>query len=212
MDHELHGTGDHKRPVENRGGRPLFLQLLKRFGEAERHEEERDAEAHRSSLVVTHLDSIEVECTHRVRGNQAIQRQDLVHLEGGRQGGSTLSDHLLYSLDRRVLEGEGRCDACVTEFKLVTARERGHFLLEIGHLLLLVCLNLCHGLTLECGICLHLFHHGHRIHTSHELLPLLLFFLGRLTVVNDSQAHICSLQRTDIIRTISTHESDMTLV
>ena len=58
--------------MEDRGGRFLSVQLLQRLVETQHHEDNRDAQAKVSRLIVAHFDSIKVECTHRVGRKEAI--------------------------------------------------------------------------------------------------------------------------------------------
>lgn len=44
-------------------------------------------------LVIAKLDSIEILYTETVRCNQTVQSEDLVHLDGGNKGASSLPDN-----------------------------------------------------------------------------------------------------------------------
>ncbi len=66
MHAELTEDGNDQAPVEDGDWRPLFVQSFEWLGETEEDEEETDAHAHVGCLVITHLDTVEIESTHCV--------------------------------------------------------------------------------------------------------------------------------------------------
>ena len=82
MHDELHGDGDNETPVEDGGRWLLSVEPLQRLVEAQHHEDDRDAQAQVSRLVVAHFDTVEVERAHSVRREQTVEGKDLVLLEG----------------------------------------------------------------------------------------------------------------------------------
>lgn len=80
--------------------------------EADTHEDAADGD-----LTVTKLDTIKVEDTQTVCADQAVQRKNLVHLDGGDKCASSLSDDVRNGNDIGKLAGERSSNGSVTELQ-----------------------------------------------------------------------------------------------
>jgi len=67
MHDELYAHRNDQTPVENRRRWLLLVELLERRVEAQHHEDDGNAKAEIGRLVVTHLDSVEVQGAHCIR-------------------------------------------------------------------------------------------------------------------------------------------------
>ena len=64
--HELDRDGYDQAPMEDRGWRLLFVELLEGRVKAKHHENDGNAQAKVSGLIVAHLYTIQVQGAHRV--------------------------------------------------------------------------------------------------------------------------------------------------
>jgi hypothetical protein len=78
--------------------------------EAHAHEHSTD-----SDLSVAELDTVQVKHTQTVSADQAVQRQNLVHLNSGHESATTLANNVRDGDDVCELAGERRGDRCITE-------------------------------------------------------------------------------------------------
>jgi hypothetical protein len=80
-------------------------------------------------LSISKLDTIQIKHTQAVSADQAIQRQDLVHLDGGHKRASSLSNDVRNRDNIGEFAGERRSDRSITKFdsrRFVVAQSVAH--------------------------------------------------------------------------------------
>src|SRR4051812_11319634 len=89
----LRSTDEEKEHRDReRGNRHLCVAPLK--ARIQRHISETTTHSHTSMYSSTHLHSIEIKYTHRICGDQAIDTQDIEHLQRRDECASTLTNDI----------------------------------------------------------------------------------------------------------------------
>mmetsp|Transcript_21931 Transcript_21931/g.41826 ORF Transcript_21931/g.41826 Transcript_21931/m.41826 type:complete len:430 (+) Transcript_21931:499-1788(+) len=115
VDEELPEDGQRDGRVEDGGDGAHMRQLLHwaRVGEGERGDGQQHPGGNHLGLPRTH--AVQVQRGEGVRRNEAVQRQDLLHLNGGHQGASALANDVHAGAHGGQLGGEGRGHRGVSE-------------------------------------------------------------------------------------------------
>ena len=94
MDSELKQDRKQHVKVENIAQRSFSAELLDGLGSRDTQETDTHEHTGNGDLVITKLDTVEVLDRKRVSGDKTVKRENLVHLDGGDEGTSTLTDNV----------------------------------------------------------------------------------------------------------------------